>query len=74
MQKTDAEIEAIAEEILETSAKRSLAKGRAFGVFLEEENWFKEAFAYEYTLDQKSAIDDVFEDMESDSPMDRLIS
>jgi len=74
MEKTNEEIEAIAQDILETSAKRTLAKGRAFGVFREEEKRFQEAFAYEYTLDQKSAIDDIFVDMESESPMDRLIS
>jgi transcription-repair coupling factor (superfamily II helicase) len=74
MEKTNEEIEAIAQDILETSAKRTLAKGRAFGVFREEELRFQEAFAYTYTLDQKSAIDEIFADMESESPMDRLIS
>ncbi|MFZ2255508.1 MAG: DEAD/DEAH box helicase [Patescibacteria group bacterium] len=74
MEKTNEEIEAIAQDILETSAKRTLAKGRAFGIFREEEKRFQEAFAYEYTLDQKSAIDEIFVDMESESPMDRLIS
>lgn len=74
MEKTDAEIQAIAEDILETSARRTLAKGRAFGAFPQEEKSFQEAFAYEYTVDQKSAIDEVYVDMESDVPMDRLIS
>lgn len=74
MDKTNEEIEAIAQDILETSAKRSLAKGRAFGVFPVEEKKFQEAFAYEYTLDQKTAIDEIFADMESENPMDRLIS
>lgn len=74
MDKTNEEIEAIAQDILETSAKRTLAKGRAFGAFPEEEKRFQEAFAYEYTLDQKTAIDEIFSDMESENPMDRLIS
>lgn len=74
MNKTNEEIEAIAMDILETTAKRTLAKGRAFEVFREEEKIFQEAFAYEYTLDQKSAIEEVFADMESEFPMDRLIS
>jgi transcription-repair coupling factor (superfamily II helicase) len=74
MAKTDEEIEAIAADILETSARRTLAKGRAFGAYPEEEKIFQEAFAYTYTLDQKSAIDEIFADMESESPMDRLVS
>lgn len=74
MEKADEEIQAIAEDILETSAKRSLAKGRAFGRFSSEEKVFQEAFAYEYTKDQSSAIQDIFGDMETPTPMDRLIS
>jgi transcription-repair coupling factor (superfamily II helicase) len=74
MAKTDEEIEAIAADILETSARRTLAKGRAFGAFPLEEKKFQAAFAYTYTLDQKSAIDEIFADMESESPMDRLVS
>lgn len=74
MQKTNEEIEAIAEDILETSAKRTLAKGKAFWVFREDERRFQEAFAYEYTVDQKTAIDEIFADMESELPMDRLVS
>lgn len=74
MEKADEEIQAIAEDILETSAKRSLAKGRAFGRFPKEEKVFQDAFAYDYTKDQASAIQDIFEDMETPTPMDRLIS
>lgn len=74
MDKTNEEIEAIAMDILETSAKRTLAKGRAFSSFPSEEQKFQEAFAYEYTLDQKTAIDEIFADMESENPMDRLVS
>jgi len=74
MDKTNEEIEAIAMDILETSAKRTLAKGRAFSSFPSEEKKFQEAFAYEYTLDQKTAIDEIFADMESANPMDRLVS
>lgn len=74
MEKTDAEIQMIAEDILETSARRSLARGRAFGVFREQEETFREAFPYEYTSDQLRAIEEVFSDMEKDLPMDRLIS
>ena len=74
MSKTTEEIEAIALDILETNARRSLAKGRSFAKFREKEKEFQDAFAYEYTRDQASAIEEVFADMESEAAMDRLIS
>ncbi len=74
MSKTTDEIEAIAIDIIETNARRSLAKGRSFAQFRDREKEFQDAFAYEYTPDQKNAIDEVFADMESELAMDRLIS
>ena len=74
MTKTTEEIEAIALDILETNARRSLAKGRSFASFRDKEKEFQDAFAYEYTRDQASAIEEVFVDMESEVAMDRLIS
>jgi transcription-repair coupling factor (superfamily II helicase) len=74
MNKTTEEIEAIALDILETNARRSLAKGRSFAKFSDKEKEFQDAFAYEYTRDQASAIEEVFVDMESELAMDRLIS
>ena len=63
MSKTTEEIEAIALDILETNARRSLAKGRSFAKFCDKEKEFQDAFAYEYTRDQTSAIEEVFADM-----------
>lgn len=74
MNKTTEEIEAIALDILETNARRSLAKWRSFAIFRDKEKKFQDAFAYEYTRDQTSAIEEVFTDMESELAMDRLIS
>ncbi len=74
IEKADEEIAEIAREILETSAKRSLAKGRSFWVFREKETIFQSQFQYEYTRDQSMAIQDIFRDMEDSIPMDRLIS
>lgn len=74
MNKTTEEIEAIAVDILETNARHSLAKGRSFAKFRDKEKEFQDTFAYEYTRDQSSAIEDVFIDMESEVAMDRLIS
>jgi transcription-repair coupling factor (superfamily II helicase) len=74
MDKTNEEIEAIALDILETNAKRSIAKGRSFAKFRDKEKEFQDAFAYEYTADQSNAIYEIFGDMESENAMDRLIS
>ncbi|MBX9809182.1 DEAD/DEAH box helicase, partial [Candidatus Gracilibacteria bacterium] len=74
MEKTTEEIEAIALDILETNARRSIAKGRSFAKFRDKEIEFQNAFAHEYTVDQRSAIDDIFTDMESEAAMDRLVS
>lgn len=74
MEKTSEEIEMIAQDILETSARRTLAKGRSFAKYRDREAEFLQAFPYEHTPDQRSAIEEVFRDMESEFPMDRLIS
>ncbi len=74
LKKTDEEIEKIAIDILETNAKRSLVPGRSFQKFSPKEQEFQDDFPYEYTLDQKNAIDETLADMESSLPMDRLIS
>lgn len=73
LSKTEEEVEIIARDILETSAKRALEKGIRFGSFPEEET-FRKAFPYEHTPDQRSIIEEVRSDMESDIAMDRLIS
>lgn len=74
LSKTDEELQKIAENILETNAKRQLTLGRAFGKFPLEEAKFREKFPYEYTEDQLNGIFDVFSDMEAETPMDRLLS
>ncbi len=74
LSKTDEELQKIAENILETNAKRKLAAGRAFAAFPEEEAKFREKFPYEYTADQYNGIMEIFADMEKDIPMDRLLS
>lgn len=74
LSKTDEELRLIAENILETNAKRQMAMGRAFGKFPKEEENFRKEFPYEYTADQYAGIMDVFADMEAETPMDRLLS
>ncbi|MGP1582738.1 MAG: DEAD/DEAH box helicase [Candidatus Altimarinota bacterium] len=72
--KTDEELQKIAENILETNARRQMVQGRAFGRFEAEEQIFRDDFPYEYTDDQLRGIFEVFADMEAETPMDRLLS
>lgn len=72
--KTDEELQKIAENILETNARRQMVQWRAFGRFEAEEQIFRDNFPYEYTDDQLRGIFEVFADMEAETPMDRLLS
>lgn len=74
IEKTNEEIEAIAQDILETSARRSLTERRPFAKFRDKEIEFRDAFQYDHTSDQLGAIEDIFTDMEANVPMDRLVS
>ena len=66
-------IEKIAGELVEMYAYRKIAKGYAYGP-LDEMYWeFESTFGFEETPDQEKAIQDVFRDMESPEPMDRLV-
>lgn len=71
--KAEKSVEKIAGELLDLYAKRKVKKGYAFsppdGSFRD----FEAGFPYDETADQLSAIDDVLDDMESETPMDRLI-
>ncbi len=63
----------MADELLRLYAERKLVKGFAFSKDAPWQKEFEDAFPYTLTEDQASAINDVKKDMESDSPMDRLI-
>src|SRR5690606_2803329 len=66
-------VKKLAFDLLELQAKRKLKKGFAYKA---PDHLFKEfelSFPFEETPDQLKAIDDVLEDMQNDSPMDRLI-
>jgi transcription-repair coupling factor (superfamily II helicase) len=63
----------MAEELLRLYAERKLAAGFRFS---PDSNWqreFEDAFEFTETPDQLTALRDVKSDMESDSPMDRLV-
>ncbi len=67
------EAEKLAAELLDLYAKRKVNRGFSFSRPDNYYSDFEAAFIHEETSDQLKAIDDVNLDMESDTPMDRLI-
>ncbi len=63
----------MAERLLALYAGRQVARGFSFSPDTELHREFDSFFAYEETADQLKAIEDIKKDMESDSPMDRLL-
>jgi len=72
-QKTKSRVKDIAKELIELYAKRKASKGYRFepDTFMQTE--LEASFFFEDTPDQTKATIDFKNDMESDSPMDRLI-
>jgi len=67
------DIQHIAEEILDTFAKRKIETGISFHLDTKKIQNFQSAFPYTYTEDQEQAIQDIFTDMAKDTPMERLV-
>ncbi len=63
----------MADELLKLYAMRKAVPGHAFGADTHWQEEFEQAFEYELTGDQKTAITDIKNDMESPTPMDRLL-
>ncbi|HET9530758.1 MAG TPA: DEAD/DEAH box helicase, partial [Blastocatellia bacterium] len=63
----------MAEELLKLYAERKLVTGHAYGEDTPWQQEFEDAFDYQLTPDQETAIEDVKEDMVEPQPMDRLI-
>ena len=63
----------MADELLKLYAQRKAAQGHAFPPDNEFQREFEDAFDYNETDDQMSAINDIKRDMESTIPMDRLL-
>ena len=63
----------MAEELLKLYAERRLVQGHAYGADTPWQHEFEDAFEYQLTPDQETAIEDVKEGMQSSQPMDRLI-
>lgn len=71
--KTKSKVKDIARELIELYAKRKMEKAFAFSndSYLQEE--LEASFIYEDTPDQYKSTVDIKKDMESSSPMDRLV-
>jgi transcription-repair coupling factor (superfamily II helicase) len=63
----------MAEELLKLYAQRKAVPGHAFSADTHWQEEFEAAFPYEPTPDQATAIADIKRDMESPTPMDRLL-
>jgi transcription-repair coupling factor (superfamily II helicase) len=63
----------MAEELLKLYASRKAVPGHAFSADSHWQQEFEDAFEWELTVDQKNAVDDIKRDMESPTPMDRLL-
>lgn len=67
-------IEDIADDLIELYARRRNAIGFAFGPDTPWQKEFEDLFPYEETPDQLKATEEIKRDMESETPMDRLLS
>jgi transcription-repair coupling factor (superfamily II helicase) len=63
----------MAEELLKLYAARKAVVGHAFAPDTHWQQEFADAFEYDLTPDQTSAIADITRDLESTTPMDRLL-
>ena len=63
----------VAAELLEIHARRAARKGREFTIDRDAYRTFEQAFPFEETADQISAVEAVLDDMQRERPMDRLI-
>src|SRR5207248_10598533 len=63
----------MADELLRLYAERKLVHGHAFPQDTPWQHEFEQGFEYTLTADQETAIEDVKTDMETPTPMDRLL-
>jgi len=74
LKKVSEDVEIIAKELLDVYAKRKLVKWYKFKSFPKEEGIFANSFNHIYTEDQLHVIWEIYKEMESENPMDRLLS
>ncbi|MDR2575567.1 MAG: transcription-repair coupling factor [Treponema sp.] len=66
-------VEEIAQRLLDLYSRRKKAIGYAFPKDTEWQTMFEAAFPFEETEDQLRCVEEIKRDMESSSPMDRLV-
>ncbi len=71
--KVKKELEKYAESLLKLYAKRSIGKGHSYSRHNSLIGELELSFPFQETLDQEEAINKVYEDMEKEKPMDRLL-
>ncbi len=71
--KVKAAVEEVAQDLVELYAKRQQAQGYQFSKDNVWQQEFEDAFPYQETEDQLTAIEDTKRDMESSKSMDRLV-
>ena len=71
--KVKARVNDLAERLMQLYVERSKVKGFAFQKDDEFQQAFENEFEYPLTRDQQRALDEIKKDMESASPMDRLL-
>lgn len=67
-------VDEIADDLVKLYAQRSKIRGHAFGSDTPWQNEFEESFPYEETYSQIRSIREIKGDMETDKPMDRLLT
>jgi transcription-repair coupling factor (superfamily II helicase) len=72
-ERTRKAVEKLARELLELYAQRKAVMGYTFSSDGEWQTEFEKTFEYEETEDQLRSIHEIKNDMENDSPMDRLL-
>ena len=68
-----ASVEDMAKKLLVLEARRKSKRGYAFSADTPWQSQFEEAFEYEDTADQAQATQEIKEDMEQPTPVDRLL-
>ncbi len=72
-QRAAARVFDVAAELLEVHARRAARPGHVFRIQDDEYRAFAQAFPFEETPDQQTAIDAIIENMTNGEPMDRLV-
>lgn len=72
-EKAKKDVEKLALELMEHQAKRAMTPGHAFSKMSEEDMAFEDAFPFDETPDQLTAITEILADMQKPKAMDRLL-